>query len=892
MSYVSDELFKYIRQRMPDFFIINTVELLPHLPCLTQMDQEKINATAKHEGNEAAVPILLDFVRRRNNWERQLINALRTKEYYDLADDLEYKLESLGPRRNVAVSPPNRAAAHSSLVPAVPPSSAPAAVSLPQNPSRSVIIADNSTSSPGVFSPASYLPTHPSSNQPVLQPSAGTPVVPSSANIPVVQPSTNIPLAQSPANIPVVQSSANIPAVQPSPDISVVQPSANIPVAQPSANIPKVQPWAGTPVAQSSTNIPEVQSSAGTPVAQSLANTPVAQNSTGTPVVQPSVGTPVVPSSAPAANLQPSALFSATSNTSTASSSVSSAASNFATHGASIECKMPIQEIGKSMDSEEDKDAKLPVQEKLVHSQPSDSSRGPKNQTINSDQNNSGEKREAKEIFTPGTDQAKREAKNNQAGENVPSTQRQVAPHRPLYQSNDDDFQDIGKPEILRSVVENVESGTGAAFNSSAGVCSTTSSDLQFSESTVDNSRSNHSDSTLPSNNLNQRDGPKEANPLSLGDSSNRGANASSDFNDKNSMKEQKIQALRGYQNDQRQRDFYDVHCPLNIQSNFDAEKKISGIDEAVDPDQKDISNQDINSEYKPKPFQMSNVEITQSVPVPTRTEPGDNRAESEVDFMENAQLSNSTDTNSDKLLISSDSGCSLDKTGNVDCVSEPSVHGEQDSQNANVLNNNPQLPSFQLLGTQESAQIHNMDTSQKKALNQTTEFGCELQPTGDQNLHLNSNETHEQWFPEIEADKNSNLEGNVSKKGGSLYPCAMSYSKCDTKPEVENTNLHSGDVKEHVGHIYQEPDYENEAGNDYELEATNLRDAYRRNFGKSSSITLSTEHVPLAPKETSQARQPVNPKGDSPSSNYLFLSTSVLILSVVAACIWKYYRK
>ncbi|GCC30007.1 hypothetical protein chiPu_0008451 [Chiloscyllium punctatum] len=99
MSYVSDELYKYIRGRMTEFLKINTVELLPHLPCLTQMDQEKIRAEARYEGNEAAVPLFLDFVRRRRNWERELINALRNKEYNDLAAILEHKLECLAPKR-------------------------------------------------------------------------------------------------------------------------------------------------------------------------------------------------------------------------------------------------------------------------------------------------------------------------------------------------------------------------------------------------------------------------------------------------------------------------------------------------------------------------------------------------------------------------------------------------------------------------------------------------------------------------------------------------------------------------------------------------------------------------------------------------------------------------
>ncbi|XP_041071472.1 mitochondrial antiviral-signaling protein isoform X2 [Carcharodon carcharias] len=884
------------------------------------------------------------------------------------------------------------------MVPVVPPPSAPVLVSLPQHLSSSVTV-DNSESSPGVFPPAGYLPTHPSSNQPALQSSAstpvaqtstGTPVVQSSANAPVMHSSVGTPVVQNSAGTAVVQSSANAPVVQPlagtpivqssantfimqssvgtpvvqnSTGTAIVQSSANAPVVQPlagtpavqpsantyvmqssvgtpvvqnstgtavvqsSANAPVVQPLAGTPavqpsantyvmqssvgtpvvqnstgtaVVQSSANAPVVQPLAGTPVVQSSANTsimqssvgtPVVQNSTGPPVVQSSVGAPVVSSSAPAANLQP--VVSLASNTSTASSSVSSTASNSVPQCPSIEFKMPIQEMGKSVDREGSKDDKLPVQEMMVpfdHSKPNGAIQPPKNQTINSDQNNSGEKRQVKEIFVPNTDQAKREMKNRQDKAEIPSTCRQVHPLRPLYQSNDDS-QDIDKPEILRSDIQNTQSATEVASNLSEGGCSITSSDLQLSESTVDNSRTNDADSSLPLFSPNQRELPEQAHPLSLGDG---GAHVSCDFSDKNSIKEQKIQALQGYQNDSHQRSFYDVHQPLNIQLNFDAQNKIHGIGEGIDSHQKDILNQNINVEYKPTAFQMSNIKIAQSVPAPTGTHPVDNRADSEVQFMKNVQVNNTIGSisRSDQLLISSDTGSSFgDSSVNDDSANEPSVYVEQGSQNANLLNNNPPLQSFQLLGMQESGQIGDMDASQENALKQTTEHGCELDPIGDWNVHFDCNESYANRFTGTELDKNSSLEVNVVRRGGPLNPCEVSHSKCDTNPDVGDACICNEDTKEPIGHIYQEPDKNNETGNDHEFETANLGDVYRRDVGKSSIDALSTEHVSLASKKRSQARQPVNSNWDLPQSNYLFLSMSVLVLSVVAACIWKCYR-
>ncbi|XP_067884984.1 uncharacterized protein [Heterodontus francisci] len=735
------------------------------------------------------------------------------------------------PRDPFVVSHPTKTAADFSMVPAVPPPRVPFDVSLTHNPSSSATVADNSESFPKVFPPAGYLPT---------QPTVGSSVVQSLANTPVNQPSAGTPVVQSSANVPVVQS------------------------------------LAGTPVVQSSANIPMVQSSAGTPV---------------------------VSSSAPTANQQPSALLVAISNTSTASSSVSSIASDSTPQCHSAEFKVPIQEMGNLVDTERNNDCKVPMQEKMVtfdDSKPTDSSRGPKNRIINSDQNNFGDKNKVNEIFALSTGQAKRETKTDQATAGGPLTCRQVQPQRPAYQSNnDDDYRDVDKPEILMSVVPNTQSETVVAFNSPEGGCSITSGDLQLSECKVDNSRSNGSDSSPPFTSLNPTDMSKQASPLSLGDSNNSGANVSCDFSDKNSIKEQKIQALQGYQNDQVQRSFYDVHNPLNIQLNFDAQKKIIEISEGVRPDREDILNQNVNIEYEPKtmPSQVHHIEIAQSVPAFASTLSVHDRADSEVEFMRNVQANNSTDSisSSDLMLSSSDSGCSFgDGSINADSVNEPSVHAEQDSQNSNLLNNNPQFQPCQLLGVQVPAQLDGTDAFQENALqqNQTIEHGCGPDLIGDQRIHFDCN--HEGKFTETELNKKSSIEVNVSKRGDSLHShdSEMSHGKCNAYPEVENTDLSYDDIKVHVGHIYQEPDYKNEACNARKFEAANLGDVSGCDFRKGSNNALSTEHVSLASKERSQARQPVNPNEDLPQSNYLFVSMTVLVLSVVATCIWKYYHK
>uniref|UniRef100_UPI00398EE107 uncharacterized protein n=1 Tax=Pristiophorus japonicus TaxID=55135 RepID=UPI00398EE107 len=922
MPYAGDELYKYIRSRMPDFFIINVVELLPHLHCLSQMDQEKIKAEAKYNGNEFAVPTLLDSVRRRGNWERLLIDALWSNAYNHLADDLERKLESLTPRRPVvnpgasAFSHPNSTAAASSMVYDTSPPRAPLAVSLPNNSLGTVAAADNSESTPRVFSPADYLPSHANGLQssggicvaqcsggtpvpvtPVVQTLAGppvpvTPVVQSSGGTPVPVTPVVQTLAGPPVPVtPVVQSSGGPPV----PVTHVAQSSGGTPVPV----TPVVQTLAGppvpvTPVVQTSAGppvpvTPVVQSSGGppvpvSPVMQTLAGPPVPV----TPVVQTSGGppvpvTPVVQTSAPTANLQPSALLVATSNTSFATSSASSIAADSSRRHNSTELKKPIQEMGNLVDKEESQDYNLPVQVKIVtsgHPKPRDSPRVPTHRTINSDQNNSGEKSKVNKIFSPSTDQAEGKTKTDQVTADVPSTSRQVHPHRPPLQPDDDDDQAIDKPGVLRSDAANMLSVTEVAVDAPEGACSTRSSDLQFSESTVDTSKSNSSNSSSPLPNLYPTNTSQQASPLSLDDSSSSGASVSDDFSDKNSIKEQKIQALRGYQNDHLSRSFIDVHNPLNIQLNFDAQKNTG---EGASPDQ-DILNQNLTIEHTSTAMfvPMSNTQVAQSIPAFTSTHPANNRADSEVEFLKNVQVNNSTDTisSSDLMLSSSDSDCSLvDSSANNDSVNEPRFHVEQ---NANILNNIPQLLPSQIRGAQVPAQT---DVVRENAWNQnqTTAHECKPESIGDRSIYFDCNQSHEDSC--TKSDKESGRKSDVAERGGSLHSRESegSHGKYDISPD---------DVKMHIGRIVQEPDYENEAANDHEFEAAKVRDFSGRDSGEGCVNASSTEHVSLASQKRSEARQAVNPNGDLPHSNYGFVSVAVLVVAVVAGCIWKFYHK
>ncbi|XP_051866416.1 mitochondrial antiviral-signaling protein isoform X2 [Pristis pectinata] len=632
MPFVGDELYKYIKERMPSFLLVNVTELLPHLSCLTQMDQERVRAQVRMEGNESAVPMLLDSVRRRRNWERQLINALRRNEYHDLADGLENKLGSLAPRRQ---SPPG----------------------------------DNST-----------------------------------------------------------------------------------------------------------------------------------------------------------------------------------------------ECKLPVQEMGNPLDKEESKDHRLPIQEKTALSDLSKSSdfpQGQQNQTKHSNQGNTGEKCNVR-----STNQAKGGIISDEAIVIAPPPTIQVHPPRP---SRETSLPVIDKPGVLMSNVGNNELATESTCDLPEGGCSISSRDLQFSENTTSNTGNNGSGSSAP---LNHRPVPKHV---------------SDDFSDENSIKEQKIQALRGYQNDRLQEPFYDVNNPLNIQMNFDALKKITALDEGAGLDQEDILNQNYNIQFpcKNKPNPISSTEVIQSL-VLTSSHPVDSEANSELEFEKNVQLSNSSvSISSGELMI--DSGSSDGSIGNSSAVTdnEASVCAKQDSLDASLMKNNREFlnPGVQVPAWTGDANVLTQ--------NQTLEHEYKAEYMGD----VGCNPTHPDRFTEVGSGKMSRQK--VSEGGDSFRTRhEVSHDKHYFNAKENQTHLSNEDVRKYSGHIYQEPDYENEAGNDCEFEAGNLGDVSGCYLEEGAIDALSNKYVPLPSQQRSQTKLPEEPTGDIRQPDYILLSKIVLVFTIVAGFAWKYYRK
>ncbi|XP_036406880.1 uncharacterized protein LOC118793041 [Megalops cyprinoides] len=97
MGFAYDKLYEeFIRPHMPEFVDkVKVREILPFLCCLTSSDQEEIWAQTDMRGNGAGMQVLLDCIRRRENWPEDLIQALKMRKHTTLASQMEEKYESL-----------------------------------------------------------------------------------------------------------------------------------------------------------------------------------------------------------------------------------------------------------------------------------------------------------------------------------------------------------------------------------------------------------------------------------------------------------------------------------------------------------------------------------------------------------------------------------------------------------------------------------------------------------------------------------------------------------------------------------------------------------------------------------------------------------------------------
>nr|QYW22328.1 mitochondrial antiviral-signaling protein [Channa argus] len=106
MTYVNEKLSKgYLRTNMSTIVSkVKVREIVVHLPCLTDHDRETIEAKRENNGNYDGMVLLLECLKRRENWPEQLIEALEACEQPTLAAEMRAEYNAL---RGIKTSNPN-----------------------------------------------------------------------------------------------------------------------------------------------------------------------------------------------------------------------------------------------------------------------------------------------------------------------------------------------------------------------------------------------------------------------------------------------------------------------------------------------------------------------------------------------------------------------------------------------------------------------------------------------------------------------------------------------------------------------------------------------------------------------------------------------------------------
>ncbi|CAG01251.1 unnamed protein product [Tetraodon nigroviridis] len=98
--------------------IVSTVkvtQIIPYLPCLTDHDRENIEAKREMYGNFDSMVLLLDCLKRRENWPEEFISALEDCNYRNIAADIRREYDAL--RGNANPGSPSAAAVRARIHP-------------------------------------------------------------------------------------------------------------------------------------------------------------------------------------------------------------------------------------------------------------------------------------------------------------------------------------------------------------------------------------------------------------------------------------------------------------------------------------------------------------------------------------------------------------------------------------------------------------------------------------------------------------------------------------------------------------------------------------------------------------------------------------------------------
>ncbi|XP_073340527.1 mitochondrial antiviral-signaling protein [Pagrus major] len=108
MSYASDKLYReYLIRNMPTIVTkVKAREIVPYLPCLTDHDRETIEAKREMYGNYNSMVLLLDCLKRRENWPEQFIEALEACGHPTMAAEVRREYDALRGINNSSPSSP------------------------------------------------------------------------------------------------------------------------------------------------------------------------------------------------------------------------------------------------------------------------------------------------------------------------------------------------------------------------------------------------------------------------------------------------------------------------------------------------------------------------------------------------------------------------------------------------------------------------------------------------------------------------------------------------------------------------------------------------------------------------------------------------------------------
>ncbi|KAL7380061.1 hypothetical protein ABVT39_010769 [Epinephelus coioides] len=297
MSLASDKLYNgYLRRNMPTIVSkVKVREILNHLPCLTSQDRETIEAKRETYGNYDSMVLLLDCLKRRENWPEQFIKALEACEQPTLAAEIRAEYEALKENNDSSnpSSPPTtvvRAHVH--------PAPSASHLSSPEGGanSQAAVAPPAEASAPPDADEASALPDANEASAPPEPAEASAPPEPAEASVPPEPAEASAPPEPAEASAPPERSEASAPpdtdeaSAPPDTDEASAPPEpaeASVPPEPAEASAPPERSEASAPPDTDEASAPPDTDEASAPPEPAEASAPPEPAAQASPPVQP-----------------------------------------------------------------------------------------------------------------------------------------------------------------------------------------------------------------------------------------------------------------------------------------------------------------------------------------------------------------------------------------------------------------------------------------------------------------------------------------------------------------------------------------------------------------------------------------------------------------------------